>query len=358
MLNFTVGPVQSPDCVREIGSWDVPYFRTPEFSAVMKENENLFCEFVNAPKGSRSVFVTGSGTAGMEAAVINTLTTHDKALVIKGGGFGARFCELCELHGIPHQPVELERCKPLTEKDLLPYEDKGYTALLVNIHETSTGVLYDSALIGSFCKRNNLFLIVDAISSFLADPLDMTELGADIVITGSQKALACPPGVSIACLSPQAISRVHDAPMRCMYLDYGLLLSNGERGQTPFTPAVGILLQINARLRNIKEKGGPCSEIDRVSMLAHDFRSRVKHLPFVPLLESPSNAVTFISTPHCSAKEIFQVLKDEFSIWICPNGGSHADDSFRVGHIGNLSIEDNVALVAAFDELNARGVLR
>ena len=200
MINFTVGPVQSCEEVRAIGSENVPYFRTPEFSAVMQENEALIKKFAKAPESARVVFITGSGTASMEASVMNTLTSEDKAIVINGGSFGERFVELCELHEIPFSEIKLESGKALSADMLAPYDNAGYTAFVVNVHETSTGVHYDMELISDFCRRNGLFLIVDAISSFLADSFDMTAYGADIMITGSQKALACPPGISVIVL--------------------------------------------------------------------------------------------------------------------------------------------------------------
>ena len=78
MLNFTVGPVQSSEVVHAIGAEDVPYFRTAEFSEVMLENERLMLKFVNAPKDSQTVFITGLGSASMEAAVMNLLTPQDQ----------------------------------------------------------------------------------------------------------------------------------------------------------------------------------------------------------------------------------------------------------------------------------------
>lgn len=276
MLNFSVGPVQSDDYVREIGSCQVPYFRTPEFSEVMFENEKLVLKFAKAPKGSRAVFITGSGTASMEASVINTLTKNDKAIVVNGGSFGHRFSEILDIHKIPHDDIVLETGKALTEEHLLPFENKGYTAFLVNVCETSTGVRYDMDLIGEFCKRNGIFLIADAVSAFLADESDMEKIGADVLMTGSQKALACPPGVSIIVLSPRALKRVENTDSGCMYLDLKRALENGERGQTPFTPAVGTLLQINARLRKIDETGGADSEVKRVGELAAYFREKSK----------------------------------------------------------------------------------
>ena len=95
MLNFTVGPVQSDDIVREIGGMQVPYFRTAEFSEVMLENEKLIKKFAKAGDDYRVVFITGSGTASMEASIINTLTTKDKVLIVNGGSFSLRFIQLC-----------------------------------------------------------------------------------------------------------------------------------------------------------------------------------------------------------------------------------------------------------------------
>ena len=101
MINFTVGPVQSSQRILEIGGEQVPYFRTTEFTDIMFENERLMLKFAKAPLGSKAIFITGSGTASMEAVVINTLTNKDKALVVNGGRFGARFVELLKIHDIP-----------------------------------------------------------------------------------------------------------------------------------------------------------------------------------------------------------------------------------------------------------------
>ena len=103
MLNFTVGPVMSSEGVRAIGAEQVPYFRTPEFSALMFENESLVKRFAKAEEKARVCFMTGSGTASMEAAVMNLFTEEDRVLVIDGGSFGHRFVEMLEIHQIPHQ---------------------------------------------------------------------------------------------------------------------------------------------------------------------------------------------------------------------------------------------------------------
>jgi len=358
MLNFTVGPVMMDNEIKAIGAQEVPYFRTAEFSALMKENEKLILEMMRAPEGSRCVFLTGSGTAAMEASVINCFDQKDKVLVVNGGSFGQRFVELCELHQIPYKQIELQYGQALTGNHLLPFEGAGFTGFLVNMHETSTGVLYDTKLIGDFCKRNKLFLVVDCISSFLADPFDMESIGANVALTGSQKALAVPPGVSIVVLDQTAVSRVLAHKSGCMYLDLSEHLKNMERGQTPYTPAVSILIQIHTRLKRLEQQGGVVVENHRTQQLANDFREKIRSFDFRLLSESPSNAVTALGVPdRISAYRIFEVLKDEYDIFVCPNGGELKEKVFRVGHIGHLSFADNDKLIAALEDLKRRSII-
>lgn len=357
MLNFTVGPVMSSDAVRAIGAEQVPYFRTKEFSEVMLENEKLMLKFARASEDSRVVFLTGSGTAAMEASVMNCLNKKDKALVVNGGSFGHRFVQLLELHDVPYTEISLEYGKALEKEMLDQYDGKGYTTFVVNLHETSTGVHYDIDMISDFCKRNGMFLLVDSISSFLADEFDMEKLGVDVMLTGSQKALACPPGVSIIVLSPKAMARIEHNDPKCMYFDFKNALKNGERGQTPFTPAVGILRQINMRLKEIDAEGGVIEENKKIAELAADFRKKIKGLPFETVSESMSNAVTPLHPTTANAYDIFLILKDEYGIWVCPNGGDMRDTIFRVGHIGALTKEDNTTLVNAFKDLQKRKLI-
>lgn len=354
MLNFTVGPVMSNETVLAIGAEQVPYFRTEEFSNLMLENEMLIKKFAQTSSDSRVVFITGSGSAGMETAVMNTLSKKDKAIVINGGSFGERFVELLNLHEIPYNEIKLEAGKALRMEHLRPFENQGYTTFLVNKHETSTGVHYDMKLISEFCKRNGLFLIVDCVSTFLADSFNMNELNVDVMITGSQKALACAPGIAILALSQRAIARIEKANCVCQYFDLKLALKNAERGQTPWTPAVGILRQIHTRLLEIEANGGVEMEISRTSKLATYFRKEIEGLPFEIVSESLSNAVTPLHPTTQSAYQIFLKLKDEYNIWICPNGGDMKDRVFRVGHIGALSIADYDKLIAAFKDLKSK----
>ena len=351
MLNFTVGPVMSYDEVLEVSGQSSPYFRTPEFSEIMKENEALMLEMLNAPSGSRVAFLTASGTGAMESAVMNILGPTDKVIVVNGGSFGQRFAELCNLHKREYSEIKLSFGSSLKKSDLDAFEGKGYTAFLINMCETSSGVLYDMELVSDFCKRNGILLIVDAISAFLADDLDMEKQGVAAVITSSQKALALHPGISMITMAPEAIKRVEEHEEVSMYLSLKDALKNGERGQTPFTPAVTILLSLNARLRQIKALGGKKAEHERIVKTSAAFRKGIEGLPFEPFCESMSNCVTALKVKSGNAKDIVNIFKDKYNIWLCPNGGEIGNSVFRVGHIGNITEEDNERLISVFKEV-------
>lgn len=361
MINFSVGPVQMDEETRLIGKEQIPYFRTSEFSKIMLENESLMCEFFDAPENSRVIFLTGSGTASMEGAVMNFFTAKDKVLVINGGSFGNRLVELCQIHEIPYTEIKLKYGEALTSKHLINYNNKGYTGFLVQLCETSTGVLYDMSLIGNFCVKNNLFLFVDAISGFMADEISMKKMHINAAITGSQKALALPPSMSFTIMDSKAIARCKENNIKNLYFNYPSYLLNGERGQTPFTPAVGTLLQLNEKLRRIKNTGGIKQQNLLSKERAEYFRKKIENLPFKlfsPLKDS-SNCVTALcpTNSNVNAHKIFEIIKDEYDIWICPNGGELAEKVFRVGHIGSISTSEIDKLIDVFIDLEKRKLI-
>lgn len=351
MEYYTVGPVQMYPRTLEIAGKQIPYFRTPEFSEVVLDSERLLKDLTGATSDSRALLLTASGTAGMEAVVTNCLSKDDRVVVVDGGTFGHRFVQLCEWHGIPHDVVTLEYGEVLTLEKLEAAISRSTTALLVNMHETSTGQLYDVAMMAEVCQRRGLFFIVDAISSFLSDPLDMAELGIDALILSSQKALALAPGASMVLLSPgiiqQRVGRVR-SPM--MYFDFVEALKNAERGQTPYTPAVGIVYELHDMLQEI-QRIGIAQKIKSIEFLATDFRHKADNagleMPSFPL----SNALTPVIFPQHNAMEVFRRLVDEYQMYLNPTGGLMADKVLRVAHIGNHDTDGNVRLVNAIASL-------
>lgn len=354
---FAVGPVEMHPEILELGSKPLPYFRTEEFSNVMFRNCELMKKFVETDSSSNVVFLTASGTGAMEAAVINTFSSKDKLLVVAGGSFGKRFAQICKVHRLEHSVIELKQGETLKKDVLEKYKGKGYTGLLVNAHETSTGVYYDLPMIGQFCKEENMVFVVDAISSFLADPFYMDKWNIDVMLTSSQKALSLPPGISIVVINEKTTNRILNNDVECLYFNFKDYLSDIKRGQTPYTPAVGILLQLNKRLEII-DKLGVQTIVEQTSKLAEDFRMKIKELPFEVPSEKLSNAVTPLKPPMgISANDIFLHLKDKYNIYVCPNGGELKDTLFRVGHIGNLTVEDNDALINALKSMQKEGLI-
>ena len=341
MKLFTVGPVQMDKKILDASNEGIPYFRNQQFSNKMLEIQDMLLNVFNAPKGYKSVILTCSGTGGLESAVCS-IPDNRKVLIINGGTFGKRFTELCEVHNVEYDEIKVDIDQDLTKEDLEKYKGKGYFALLCNIHETSIGKLYDKKLISEFCKSEGCYMIIDAISSAFADEYDLSEFNADITILSSQKALSLAPGLSILLLSKRYIDEViSTSKCKCFYLDIKDHLKNMERGQTPFTPALHEIEQLQIRLKNI------CSysdEVENVKKLAQYFRKEVKSLGFGIPTFSLSNCLTPIICPKNNAKEILNKLVEK-GLYVNPCGGNMADKMLRIGHIGHLNQQDFDVLI-------------
>ncbi len=343
MKLFTVGPVQMyPETLRIEGTQQ-PYFRTPEFSKLMKDVERWFLDSVHAPDGSEFIALTASGTGAMDAAVSNLLSGDDKVLVINGGSFGARFSRICERYAIAHEEYKIPFLHAFRKEEFEQYAGRSFTALLVNLCETSTGQLYDLAYLGEFCARNNMLFIVDAVSAYLADPIDMERFHVDAVLTASQKALALAPGVALIAISPTAVRRLGKGN-RAYYFDFEEYISNQRRGQPPFTSAVGTMLALHQRLESIMHKGVKAVN-DEHAQRARYFRELIQDLPLalppIPL----SNSCTPLIFPEENATAVYTALKEKYEVFLTPSGGDWKDKQLRVGHLGNLTLEDYDDLV-------------
>lgn len=351
MKLFTVGPVEMYESTREVAARQLPYFRTEEFSAVMFDVEQKLKDFTHSGVDSKAIILTGSGSCAMEAVVNDALSTQKRVLIINGGSFGERFVKLCQIHKIPYDELKLSFREVLTQKHFDSLDASKYDAFLVNIHETSTGQLYDMKLISNFTKKNHLCLIVDAISSFLADPYDMDAYGIDCTIISSQKALALSPGISMIIMKDEFYqTRIEHKPITNLYLSIKEHVDNMKRGQTPNTPAVGIILELQARLQQIAIKGSE-EETKRIQKRAEYFRSIVMQQRDIQIPNYPlSNALTPIYFPKGGARKRYQYLKNKYDIYVTPSGGELSDKILRIGHLGNLKNEDYDDLLRKLEE--------
>lgn len=349
MKLFTVGPVQMFPRTLELSKEQLPYFRDEDFSNMMLHMEKQLNEFLSLKHGT-SIFISGSGTSAMESLVACSFTPQDKVLVINGGSFGERFVQLCQMHQIPYDEYHITFPEVFDEETLATFDGTAYRAVLVNLHETSIGQLYPIEALSAFAKRNHAYLIVDAISTFLADPYDMDRYGIDVTILSSQKALACAPGISMIAMQQDFYeTMVEPKEDHAMYLSIKEHVKNMKRGQTPNTPAVGVLLQISDRLEMIKEMGLEVCLQETAEKAAY-FRSLVKELPISIPAFPHSNALTPILIEQDRAKEVYQKLK-AVGYYVTPSGGSLAKKLLRVGHLGYVTTSDYDELVKHMKEI-------
>lgn len=347
MKLFTLGPVEMFPFTKLIDEKKIPYFRTDEFSSLMLESESLLKKLVGTDGSSKVIFLTASGTAAMEATVINCFNGTDRLLIVDGGTFGHRFTMICDSYHIPYDRIALSYGEVLTEEKLNQFRNISYSALLINIDETSTCQLYNIQLVSNFCKERNLYLIVDAISSFLADEYKMDKFGIDATILSSQKGLALAPGMSFVILNERLYGkRIKDQKISSLYFDFNTYIENQQRGQPPYTSAVRIALELNDMLRHIDQEGIN-HRIDTVANIAKDFRNRAKkiglRIPVFPL----SNAGTPLIFPQGNAKYVYSYLVKNYDIFLTPCGGDLKDISLRVAHIGYHTQEENSLLITA-----------
>lgn len=350
MKLFTIGPTEMFETTKTMRKKDIPYFRTDSFSRDMLEMDLLLKKIMGTKDSSKTVYLTASGTAAMEATVINCFDKKDRVLVIAGGTFGNRFEEICSLYQIPHDVIKLENSEELNAKHFEKYLNVKYTALLVNLHETSTGQLYDINLLRDFCNTKDMFLIVDAISTFLCDPYKMDEWDISATIISTQKGLCVTPGMSMVVISEQLAKRISQRDRVSMYFDFNDYFKNMERGQTPFTPAVGIVYEILDMLRKV-DYYGLDNKLNYIKHLADVYRENICGNGISIPDFKMSNAITTTHFEKPVANTIYTILRDEYSMCVNPSGGDFGKYNFRVSHVGNLCEADIKKLSDAIKEL-------
>lgn len=343
-----VFPGNIDDSIMKIGAQPFIYMRTDAFSQINKESERILLDLIHCSDG-RTIIYTGSGTGAMSAVVENYCTTKKKAFVIDGGSFGHRWFQLCEYYGVPAVDYTVPFGKDIDYSDLeQTVAEELPDVFLCQHHETSSGQLFDLKEISRICHKYNVSLVVDVISTFLAEELNMDDLDIDICVTSTQKGLNIPPGLSVLFLSKRLAN--YEFNHRGYYWDFDDNLNNLKRGQTPFSPATILYLQLHARLKQLQAEGGEYKNIEDVRHRALFFRELCKQYGWRVLAENPSYAITGFQTRDTGDRKVFKGLIEKYDTYIMPGS---VPGFYRVSHMGFQSDEDLTVLAKRIHELEA-----
>ncbi len=337
MKSFAFPGNIEPD-ILAIAAGQIPYMRTQWFSDLVLENESMLLDLLECP-GGRVIPYTASGTAAMDACVCSFVSTCKRALVINGGDFGARWRDLCRYYGLPHDELVVSFGKHPDHASLEEHIASGrYDVLLMQHHETSSGYLYDLETVSKSCRTKGVYLVVDAISSFLTDTFSMSRFRIDIAILSSQKGLNLPPGLSFVVLSKGIVEQRKFVP-KSFYYDWNDQLTNLQRGQTPFSPATHLFMQLHARL--VKVRGvGVLKIIEQVKSRAISFRQACVERGWTFSAEQMSNCLTGVYLPF-PVRPLVNFLNDR-QIYVMPSGPANM---IRVSHLGALDCNEQRRLV-------------
>lgn len=249
------GPTAVPDRVREAIARPVVSHRGPEFRAVVARCEELLQPV--AGTRNRILFFAGSGTAMMEAALVNVCGPGERILIAAHGQFGDRFAAIASALGIPVDVLETPwGSAPDANEIAVRLRQFEYRAVVVVHNESSTGVVADLAAIGAAVRETNAVLIVDSVSGLAGIELRQDEWGIDVLLGASQKALMCPPGLGLASVSPKAWDVVNRADrLPRFFFDFRKAGASAESFETPFTPPVNLLFGLREALEMIHSEG-------------------------------------------------------------------------------------------------------
>jgi aspartate aminotransferase-like enzyme len=348
---FSPGPTPVPERVLLAMAGPVMHHRDPGYEVLFQEvREGL--KYVFQTK-QEVLVLASSGTGAMEAAVCNTLSRGDEALVVRGGKFGERWGEICEAYGVNFTPLDVtwgEAVDPAAIKKALDAKPT-IKAVLVQASETSTGVMHPIREIADIVKqRAGTILIVDAISALGVSDLPMDQWGLDVVVSGSQKALMLPPGLAFIALSAKAWGFAEKANLPKFYFNLKEELAVAQKNQSQFTPAISLIVGLREALKMLKEEGLE-NVFKRHALLARATREAAKALGlelFAPT--APSDALTAIKAPEgVDGKKLKKNFEDQFGLIIAGGQSQLKGKIIRIAHIGYFQSLDIIQAVSTLE---------
>lgn len=288
--------------------------------------------------------ITGSGTAGLEAAVVNTVSPGDEVLVIATGAFGERFVKIADAYQIKTHRYDVEWGEAVTPGAIKEYLTKYPTikAVFATFCETSTGVLNPVQELAQVVhSHSDALFIVDGVSCIGGVECKMDEWGIDLLVTGSQKAMMLPAGLTFIAASNRAWKTIEQNEQPRFYLDLKKYRDNLEKDSTPFTPALSLLLGLEQVLTLMNEEGlEQVHERHRLMMEMTRAAFRALAIPLLTSDNAASPTVTAIKPADFEAEALRNVLKEEFGLAVAGGQQHMKGEIFRIGHMGYCSPAD------------------
>ena len=347
------GPTPVPETVlKAMGRHPIGH-RSGEFQDVVKRTTEQLRWLHQT--SSDVLVITGSGTAAMEAGIINTLSRGDKVLCGDNGKFGERWVKVAKAYGLEVEVIKAEWGQPLDPEAfraaLEADTTKSIRAVILTHSETSTGVINDLESISRYVKAHGTALtIADCVTSLGATNVPMDAWGLDVVASGSQKGYMMPPGLSFVAMSSRAWEAYERSDLPKFYLDLGPYRKTAAKNSNPFTPAVNLYFALEAALEMMQAEG-----------LEAIFSRHARHraaaqagmkamgLPLYAAEGYGSPAITAVAPEGIDAEQLRKAVKDRFDILLAGGQDHLKGQVFRIGHLGFVCDRDVLTAVAAIE---------
>ena len=351
------GPTPLPDAVREAGARQMINHRGPEFAALLAR----CTEGMQRAMATRNdvLFLTASGTGGLEAAIVNHLSPGDPVLAVSIGSFGERFAAIAKTYGVDVTKLSAEQGHAADPDAVagaiadMRGDGRQPKAVLLTHNETSTGVTNPIESLADAVRSEapEALILVDGISGVGAIPFEADGWGLDVVVTGSQKSWMAPPGVAMVSVSDRAWAAQEHATIPRSYFDLRAHHEYAARGQTPWTPAVGVFFALAAGLDLIEAEGYE-AVFARHAACGAATRAGLETLGLGLFADRrfASNTVTAVRLPDGLDWKAFDADLRRRGLVAAGGQGDLAGKIFRVGHLGDVSIADILAVMQIVEE--------
>jgi aspartate aminotransferase-like enzyme len=348
------GPTMLPPSVREAGSRQMINHRGNEFTAMLDRTLTRMRPFFGTT--GDVAMLSCSGTGGLEAAVVNTVSPGQRVLCVSIGLFGDRFAEIASLYGANTKRLAVEWGQAADPGQLRAHlrSHPGYRAVFITHNETSTGVLNPIGGLAAAVRevQPEALVVVDGVSAVGAVPFEMEEWGIDVAVTASQKGWMAAPGLAMVAVSARAWNEMERSTSPRFYLDLRRYHESQAHGMAVWTPAVAVMYQLDAALELMSAEGA-AAIFARHEACASATRAGLEALGFDlfgdPVHHSPT--VTAVSLPEGMEWDALQQALASRGVIVAGGLGPLAGRIFRIGHLGSVSMSDVLDVVAALEEV-------